>query len=134
MKYLLISLIVSLMFTSIVFCNDKIDNTFSDDSSSIRLNEYNINDKWLSYDKLHHFYYSASLTGLSYLSMHYILKIDNSNKNLSRVLSGCSVLSLGIIKELIDRTHSSTGFSYKDLTFDLLGVLTGLILFSIYER
>ncbi len=134
MKFLFISLIISLIFTSIIFCDDKTDNTFSEDSSTIKLNRYNIDDKWLSYDKLHHFYYSASLTGLSYLSIHYILKIDNNNKNLSRTLSGCSVLSLGIVKELIDRTHSSTGFSYKDLTFDLIGVLTGLILFSVYER
>ena len=103
------------------------------EKSRIVLKHYGVKDKWFGFDKLHHFYYSASLTGLSYMSLHYMLKYKGS-RNSTRLLCGASVFSLGIMKELYDRTHSSTGFSCKDLTFDFIGVITGLGLFTFYER
>ncbi len=104
------------------------------DTSKIKLSNYGVKDKWLGIDKLHHFYYSASLTGLSYFAIHNMLKLDNNNRNLTRLISGSSVLTLGILKELYDKNHSSTGFSYKDLTFDFMGVLSGILIFTVYSR
>ncbi|HFD04796.1 MAG TPA: DUF2279 domain-containing protein [Firmicutes bacterium] len=135
MKYLFVFFSI-LLFCSPIYASQNVSKNKSDlpSDTSIVLTHYGIKDSWVSIDKLHHFYYSASLTGLSYLTAHYLLKCDNGDKNLTRLISGSSVLTLGLIKELYDRTHSSTGFSYKDLTFDFIGVISGLVLFSIYER
>lgn len=135
MKYLFVFVAILLAFIPVFAVQNAPKNkTELPSDTSIVLSHYRVKDRWIGFDKLHHFYYSASLTGLSYLAAHYMLKCDNGDKNLTRLISGSSVLTLGIVKELYDRTHSSTGFSYKDLTFDFIGVVSGLMLFSLYER
>ncbi len=69
------------------------------------------NDPWFAKDKSLHFSVSFTLFNLFY--------VGTGDKTTSLELT----LSVGVLKELVDLTIRKTGFSYKDLLYDVLGTL-----------
>jgi putative lipoprotein len=80
-------------------------------------------DSWTGTDKLEHFGVSVPFGAIgSYLS-----------KDTEHPIIYGSMIGLvpGLAKEVFDGTCESNGFSYKDLTFDLLGSITGAVLGNV---
>lgn len=83
-------------------------------------------DKWIAMDKLLHFTASAGITGLSYHSYH--CQLNNPERNsiyFSLSVAGIS----GIGKEIIDAKYRKTGWSWKDIAADAVGIAAGYFLF-----
>jgi uncharacterized protein YfiM (DUF2279 family) len=81
--------------------------------------------EWFGKDKVAHLTYSAFITYWSYGMSKDILKKDNRN---STYLSITIPLSLGFMKEYSDKNFKKTGWSWKDLSFDILGIVAGSII------
>ncbi len=89
------------------------------------------NDKWIAKDKALHFFCSAAITGLAFHSTHCQL---GYSKEESRVFS-ISLSSLtGIGKEFLDSKKKTSSASWRDLVADGMGILAGVLIFTIYER
>lgn len=100
----------------------------SADTTAIRLH---IEDRWLAKDKLDHFAASAFLTGLGFFAMRRELDVNDSRaKNSAMVFS----FSLGILKEVYDKTSRKGIASLKDLTADAAGIGLGFALLSLSNR
>jgi len=86
-------------------------------------------DRWLREDKLKHLMVSAFITGIGYrlCSEGFDLPAQRS-----RAIASSLAFSLGLGKELWDRTQKQESFSFKDLGADLLGIGTGLLLFTTW--
>lgn len=77
-------------------------------------------DRWTGTDKLEHFGVSA---GFGAMGAYLVKDTDHP------VLYGAGLgLIPGLAKEVFDGTCRSDGFSYKDLTADAVGAITGAIL------
>jgi putative lipoprotein len=86
-------------------------------------------DPWLSRDKVAHFGVSAALAGAGYAGGMFLFEAPEA-----RWLTGAGVaLGVGVAKELYDGASGSI-FSWKDLTWDVLGTATGLTLAWAVER
>jgi putative lipoprotein len=86
-------------------------------------------DDWLGQDKALHFGVSAGLAGAGYAGG--ALLFDEPG---ARWLTGAGVaLTAGVGKELYDAGWG-TGFSFKDLTWDVVGTATGLGLSWAVDR
>ena len=86
-------------------------------------------DRWLAIDKLAHFLVSLSLVGMSYALLNGRgLEIDPDQ---ARLISAGSVALLGLAKEFQDSRRGS-GFSYKDLVADGIGIAVGITIFTFY--
>lgn len=85
-------------------------------------------DPWFSQDKILHFYFSTSLTGLVY---HLTADQGNREPGQSRIfaISITSLVSVG--KEIFDR-HQKKVFSWKDLAWDALGIAAGCLVFTAW--
>ena len=82
-------------------------------------------DRWFGFDKIHHFFYSVALTELCFHTLHcrYHLSTEKAIPiSISSTLIAC------IAKEFYD-LKKKNHFSYKDLTFDILRILTGYLIF-----
>jgi len=77
-------------------------------------------DSWTGTDKLAHFAVSAPFGALG----AYITR-DTAHPVIYGALLGTVP---GLVKETIDGTCTTDGFSYKDLTADAVGALTGALL------
>jgi len=89
------------------------------------------NDKWIAKDKALHFFCSAAITGLAFHSTHCQL---GYNKEESRIFSISLSGAVGIGKEFWDSKKKPSSASWRDLVADGMGILTGVLLFTIYER
>ncbi|HEX8536043.1 MAG TPA: hypothetical protein VF664_01170 [Cystobacter sp.] len=86
-------------------------------------------DPWLSSDKAAHFALSAGLAGAGYAGGAYLFEAHEA-----RWLTGAGLsLGVGVAKEFFDAGRGSI-FSWKDLTWDVLGAATGLTLSWAVER
>jgi putative lipoprotein len=86
-------------------------------------------DDWFSQDKFLHFGVSAGLAGAGYTSGALLFDAPHA-----RWLTGAGVaLGVGLGKELYDAGRGSI-FSWKDLSWDVLGTGTGLALSWAIER
>lgn len=81
-------------------------------------------DSWSGKDKLQHFGLSIPL---GMLGTH--MARNSSNPVLYGTLIGTAP---GLVKELLDARCQGSGFSYKDLTADVLGSLSGAYLGNMY--
>ena len=87
------------------------------------------NDAWFARDKALHFSVSAGLAGAGYLGGALLFEPPEA-----RWLTGARVaLGAGVAKELYDAGRGSF-FSWKDLTWDVLGTATGLTLAWAVDR
>lgn len=97
------------------------------DSSKIAAMRIPPADKWLAKDKADHFATSAFLVGFGYYAARKELhRSDPASKNLAMGFS----FSLGIMKEVYDKTSRKGSPSLKDLAADLLGIGVGYLLTS----
>jgi len=85
-------------------------------------------DAWFGIDKFWHWTYGFTLTGSSYHLIHN--RFGNSDP-LALVISISFTLSCSLLKEFYDLNCYNL-FSYKDLIYDILGIITGYFVF-IYE-
>ncbi|OJH40838.1 YfiM family protein [Cystobacter ferrugineus] len=86
-------------------------------------------DPWLSSDKVAHFGVSAGLAGAGYAGGAFLFESPEA-----RWLTGAGLaLGVGVAKEFFDAGRGSI-FSWKDLTWDVLGTATGLTLAWAVER
>jgi uncharacterized protein YfiM (DUF2279 family) len=84
-------------------------------------------DAWLARDKAQHFIVSFLMTGAA----GYAARTRwNWNRPESVKWSVGLTLSLGVMKELRDRRHPGSRASLKDLTADVLGIASGVLLLS----
>ena len=110
------------MITIFIIFTSTINNNIKQDSL---INKEKTEDKWFGFDKIHHFFYSAAISGLSFHLLH--CKYNLSSEQTIPI-SISSTLILGVAKECYDLKNKHH-FSYKDLTFDILGIITGYIIF-----
>jgi putative lipoprotein len=86
-------------------------------------------DGWLSSDKAAHFGLSAVLAGAGYAGGAFLFEAPEA-----RWLTGAGrAVGAGVAKELVDAGRGSF-FSWKDLTWDVLGAATGLALSWAVDR
>lgn len=86
-------------------------------------------DDWLGQDKALHYSVSAGLAGAGYAAGALLFDAPEA-----RWLTGAGgALGAGVAKELFDAARGSF-FSWKDLTWDVLGVATGLGLAWAVDR
>jgi len=86
-------------------------------------------DRWLGEDKLKHLMVSAFISGIGYRLCSEGFDLPTQR---SRAIASSLTFSLGLGKELWDRTQKGESFSFKDLGADLLGIGTGLLLFTTW--
>jgi uncharacterized protein YfiM (DUF2279 family) len=82
-------------------------------------------DKWFAQDKLLHFYFSATIAGLSYHVYADQMKRDGDR---GKIISVSLTALIGLGKELYDKKKKNQ-FSWKDLAWDGLGLAAGYLLF-----
>jgi len=88
-------------------------------------------DKWFGRDKFHHFSYSMGIVGLTYHVSH---NQFNNPKCTSRLFAVSLAAIVGIGKELYDKYCKKEYISYKDIVWDTLGIVSGILLFTLYEK
>ncbi len=118
-----ILLIILLTVTLIIDASAK-DITYSNNKKE----ELKIDnaDSWFGVDKFLHFAASASITGLSYHCYH--CQFNNPQKN--SIYFSVSIAGVcGIGKEFIDKNYRKTGWSWKDIAVDGVGIVAGYLLF-----
>jgi len=86
------------------------------------------NDPWLGHDKLAHAALSLALVGYGY---HLARYEGGCGSRGARHLAVGITLSLGLLKELRDRSRPGNRFSCRDLAADLAGAAAGTALFTI---
>jgi putative lipoprotein len=79
-------------------------------------------DRWLGEDKLQHFFLSFALTNMTYG----VGRWTGMDPTAASVTAGATAAAAGIGKEIYDHQHGGR-FSVKDLTWDGLGIATGLV-------
>lgn len=83
-------------------------------------------DDWFARDKMRHFAASAAISaGIT----HAAGRNDYSNGEARMISIGCTP-ALGAGLELFDRDVRGTYFSWKDMTWNLLGAVAGNLLAS----
>ncbi|TET16417.1 MAG: hypothetical protein E3J78_08810 [Candidatus Cloacimonadota bacterium] len=83
-------------------------------------------DEWIAIDKFFHVAASAGITGLSYHLYH--CQYNNPEKK-SVYFSLSFATASGLGKEFIDAQYRKTGWSWKDITADAVGIALGYLLF-----
>ncbi len=86
------------------------------------------NDSWFSQDKFLHFYFSASLAGLSY---HVYADQLDRDPDQGRIICVSLTSLIGFGKELYD-LKKKKHFSWKDLAWDGLGIAAGYLAFAVW--
>jgi len=84
-----------------------------------------VSDQWFSQDKFLHFYFSATIAGLSY---HVYADQLKKNENQGKVISVSLTALVGLGKEIYDKKKKNH-FSWKDLFWDGAGLAAGYLLF-----
>jgi uncharacterized protein YfiM (DUF2279 family) len=80
-------------------------------------------DSWFGIDKIKHFFISAFIESVSYSAL------QAARVNHRTALTGAIGVSaaLGVARELHDKRTPGNRFSYKDLTWDALGITAGAV-------
>ena len=81
-------------------------------------------DSWFGIDKIKHFFISAFIESVSYSALQ-AAKVDRRP-----ALAGAIGVSaaLGVARELHDKRTPGNHFSYRDLTWDALGIGAGAVM------
>ncbi len=82
-------------------------------------------DRWIAQDKFLHFYFCASIVGLSYYTLVNRL---HQEENQSRIFSVSLTAFVGLGKEFYDKKKKGH-FSWKDLCWDGAGLTVGYFAF-----
>jgi putative lipoprotein len=86
-------------------------------------------DRWFGSDKAKHFAVSALVQGVS----HGLVRSAGQDYRTASGIAAVSTLSAGVGKELWDRSRGRS-FSWKDVTADLAGGLSGAMVVRQVDR
>ncbi len=86
-------------------------------------------DRWFGPDKAKHFAVSAVVQGIS----HGLVRSAGSDYRTASDVAAVSTLSVGVAKELWDRSRGRH-FSWKDLTADVAGGVSGAVVMRQVDR
>ena len=78
-------------------------------------------DSWFGIDKIKHFFISAFIESVSYSA----LQAANAKRRPAMAGAIGVSASFGVARELHDRRTPGNHFSYRDLTWDALGIGAG---------
>jgi uncharacterized protein YfiM (DUF2279 family) len=80
-----------------------------------------VRDSWFGIDKIKHFFISAFVESITYSAL------QAANVKRRPALTGAIgvTAAVGVARELHDRKKPGNRFSYKDLTWDALGIGAG---------
>jgi uncharacterized protein YfiM (DUF2279 family) len=83
-------------------------------------------DRWFGVDKIKHFFISAFIESVSYSVL------QASNVKRRPALAGAIGVSatLGVAREIHDKRTPGNRFSYRDLTWDALGIGAGAVMLT----
>ncbi len=84
-----------------------------------------VRDDWFAEDKLRHYFLSLAVTGMTYG----VARSTGPDGAPALALAGAGAAAAGLWQEFYDRSIGRP-FSQKDLVWDGLGIVTGLILAS----
>jgi putative lipoprotein len=87
------------------------------------------NDNWLGRDKFHHFWVSGLISGAA---TETALQNGNDNPESLAIAVGVT-FTIGAAKEWHDCFFGTTGWSWKDLCWDIAGSLTGYALVTALD-
>jgi uncharacterized protein YfiM (DUF2279 family) len=81
-------------------------------------------DSWFGIDKIKHFFIAAFIESVSYSAL------QAAGANRRAALGGAIGVSaaLGVARELHDKRVPGNRFSYRDLTWDALGITAGAVM------
>ena len=81
-------------------------------------------DSWFGIDKIKHFFISAFIESVSYSAL------QAAHVNRRPALAGAIGVSavFGVARELHDKRTPGNHFSYRDLTWDALGIGAGAVM------
>ncbi len=81
-------------------------------------------DSWLGIDKIKHFFMSAFIESVSYSAL------QAAHVNRRPALAGAIGVSaaFGVARELHDKRTPGNHFSYRDLTWDAVGIGAGALM------
>lgn len=113
----IIKTVLILFFLVCGFCSSLAENTKPEPEDFKK-------DYWLGKDKLRHFVVSSYLTAAGFT---FFKEINHNTQESSVYFSSGIVFSLALGKEVKDATIQKSNFSFKDLTFDVLGIGVGLL-------
>ena len=86
-------------------------------------------DSWTGKDKAEHFFSSAALAAAgSEISQH-----QHQGRGQNLRFGFLFSLSFGVGKELYDSRSSGSGWSWKDLSYDVAGAATGVALWNLSQ-
>ncbi|MGK3115144.1 YfiM family lipoprotein [Candidatus Pantoea formicae] len=86
-------------------------------------------DNWTGKDKAEHFFSSAVLAAAgSEISQH-----QHQSRGQNLRFGFLFSLSFGVGKELYDSRSSGSGWSWKDLSYDVAGAATGVALWNLSQ-
>ena len=83
-------------------------------------------DSWFGIDKIKHFFISAFIESVSYSAL------QAANVKRRPAMAGAIGVSaaFGVARELHDRRTPGNHFSYRDLTWDALGIGAGAVMLN----
>jgi uncharacterized protein YfiM (DUF2279 family) len=83
-------------------------------------------DSWFGIDKIKHFFISAFIESVSYSAL------QAAHVNRRPALAGAIGVSaaFGVARELHDKRTPGNHFSYRDLTWDALGIAAGAVMLN----
>ena len=87
-------------------------------------------DSWFGVDKIKHFFISAFIESVSYSTL------QAAHVKRKPALTGAIgvTAAIGVAREIHDRKKSGNRFSYKDLTWDALGIGAGAVMLKHTTR
>jgi putative lipoprotein len=85
-----------------------------------------VRDSWFGIDKIKHFFISAFVESITYSAL------QAANVKRRPALAGAIgvTAAVGVARELHDRKKPGNRFSYKDLTWDALGIGAGTVMLT----
>jgi uncharacterized protein YfiM (DUF2279 family) len=83
-------------------------------------------DSWFGIDKIKHFFISAFIESVTYSAL------QAAKVKRSPALSGAIgvTAAVGVAREIHDKRRPGNRFSYRDLTWDALGIAAGAAMLS----
>src|SRR5215210_3417964 len=85
-----------------------------------------VRDSWFGIDKIKHFFISAFVESISYSA----LQAAHVKRRPALVAAIGLTAGIGVARELHDRKKPGNRFSYKDLTWDALGITAGAVMLN----
>ncbi len=83
-------------------------------------------DSWFGIDKIKHFFMSAFIESVSYSAL------QAAHVKRRPALAGAIgvTATFGVAREIHDKRRAGNRFSYRDLTWDALGIGTGAVMLT----